>query len=127
MQPNHAVYLGLCAAIVAFTLAYIYPAVSPVPTFWYYPLEHRWAFELQGSGMAMDWYGRSLAATLAGLAGFAIGWSLGRLRKRPMGRAFKLWAAWAATAVVFAMALFTWQLAQRRPVPEPIPSWYVPK
>jgi hypothetical protein len=44
-----------------------------------------------------------------------------------MGRAFALWAAWAATAVVFAMALYTWQLAQRRPVPEPIPSWYVPK
>lgn len=127
MERNHALYLGLCAAIVAFALAYIYPGIDPLPTLWYYPLERRWAFEQQPSGLAMDWYGRTLAATLAGLAGFAIGYFLGRLRKRPMGRGFVLWAAWAATAVAFAMALYAWQLAQRRPVPEPLPSWYVPK
>jgi hypothetical protein len=127
MERNQALYLGLCAAIVAFALAFILPAVSPSPTFWYYPLERRWAFEFQPSGLAMDWFGRSLVATAAALVGFAIGYFLGRLRKRQMRRGFALWAAWAATAVAFAMALYTWQLVQRRPAPAPIPSWYVPK
>jgi hypothetical protein len=127
MERNHALYLGLCAAIAAFALAFVYPAFDPLPTLWYYPLERRWTFELQPSGLAMDWYGRSLLASLAALVGFAIAWSLGKLRRRPPGRALALWTAWAATAVVFALALHAWQLAQRRPAPEPLPSWYVPK
>lgn len=125
-MKKHALYLGLCVAITVFSLAYIYPAFSSVRVFWYYPLTRHWAFEVKPNGLAMDWYGRTLLSTVAGLISFAAAYfALGRWK--PSERALKLWAAWAATAVLLAMAVYTFQLVGRHPNPEPLPSWYVPK
>jgi len=39
-------------------------------------------------------------------------------------RAIQLFAAWAFTATLVAMAFYAWTLHFRVPVPAPIPSWY---
>jgi hypothetical protein len=127
MERRHAVYVGLCAATVAFAVSYMVPAVVPVAVPWYYPLERRWALEVEPTGMAMDWYGRTLLSAVAAIVAHLLGWGVARALRRPLVRGFALWAAWAATAVAFAMALFTWQLLHRTPTPAPLPSWYQPR
>jgi hypothetical protein len=126
MERRHAIYVGLCAATVAFAVVYMLPAVVPVPVLWYYPLEHRWAYELEPSGLAMDWYGRTLLSALAAVVAYAAGWAIAR-RLPPLRHGFALWPAWTATAVVVAMALYAWQLMHRVPTPTPLPAWYQPR
>jgi hypothetical protein len=127
MERRHAVYVGLCAATVAFAVTYMIPAVVPVAVPWYYPLEHRWAIEVNPTGLAMDWFGRTLLSAGAGGLAYLVGWGVSRRLTRPLVRGFALWAAWSATAVAFAMALYTWQLLHRTPTPVPLPAWYQPR
>jgi len=127
MSKAQAVYVALSAAAIAFALSFAWPAYAPTSVFWYYPLERRWALEVKPSGLAMDWYGRCLLSTLIAVVAFAVVHLVAR-RLRPLTRrGHGLWAAWMVTAVLLAMALYASQLAMRNPVPEPLPSWYVPK
>jgi hypothetical protein len=123
----HAIYVASFAAIIAFALAFVYPSLSPTRVLWYYPLEHRWAFEIQPSGLAMDWYGRTLLAAGASALVFLASHGVARRVRRASSRFFGLLAGWMITAVVMVMFLYAWQLAHRQPVPAPLPPGYVPR
>jgi len=125
-MSKQALQVALCAAAVAFALIFALPAFKPLPVFWYYPLQHRWAFELKPTALAMDWYGRTALASATALVAFALTALVGR-RWTPSARALGLWAAWVATACAIAMSLYVFQLAQRVPTPAPLPSWYQPR
>ena len=127
MPKAEALYAALCGAAAAFALGFVWPAFKSTAVFWYYPLQRRWALETRPSALAMDWFGRCFTGVLAGLVVFAIIYVIAR-RLRPLSRrAFGLWAAWFTTAVLLAMALHVYQLAPRKPVAEPLPSWYQPR
>ena len=127
MEREHALYIALCVAILGFPLAFGYPAHVETRVLWYYPIEHRWAFEVQPTGLAMDWYGRTLLATAVAIAAFFGVYGLSRRWKIVRERSFKMWAAWAITVTFLVMTFYAWNLYSRRPTPAPLPSWYVPK
>ncbi len=127
MDRKPTLYVGLCAAIMGASLGFMFPAISPLRVFWYYPLLHRWVFELRPTGLAMDWYGRSLFTFYAGAVAFAVTYLVARPFKAISQRALLLCTAWAVTATLLAMGVYTFQLIVREPTPEPLPSWYVPK
>lgn len=122
-----ATYLGLSVAAIVFALAFVYPAYADQALPWYYPLERRWAWELRPDGLAMEFYGRTFLALVlsapAGLIAYAIGRRVGRLPPR----AADLLTAWVVTLTLLAMLFYAWELYSRRPVPEPLPPWYVPR
>lgn len=126
MERGRAILLGLCVAVTGFALAFALPALSPTRVLWYYPLEHRWAFEVRPSGLAMDWYGRTLLASGVSTALYLAGFLVGR-RRKVEDRTLHLWIAWAMTALLFCAALYVFRLAPRRPTPEPLPPGYVPR
>jgi hypothetical protein len=127
VERKHALYFAVCAGGIGFALAFVYPALSPTRVLWYYALEHRWAFEQQPTGLAMDFYGRTLLAIgVAALAG-GLTYAVARRVRAPGAPGFRLWAAWTLTVVLAAMAMYTWELYHRHPIPEPLPSWYVPR
>jgi hypothetical protein len=127
MTRAQALYAALCGAAIGFALSFAWPAYSPTRVFWYYPLERRWAYEFKPSSLAMDWFGRCLLSTVVAAVAFAVIYFVA-LRLRPLTRrGYNLWAAWMVTAVLLAMSLYAYQLATRQPIPEPLPSWYVPK
>jgi hypothetical protein len=127
MPKAQALYAALSAATISFALSFAWPAYSPTALFWYYPLERRWALEVKPSSLAMDWYGRCLLSALIAGGVFAFVFYAARWLRPLTGRGYRLWAAWLVTAVLLAMALYGYQLATRVPIPEPLPSWYVPK
>ncbi len=128
MDRKQALYVATFAGVIASCLVYVLPAFSPTRVFWYYPLEHRWAFELKPSALAMDWYGRTLLAVVASFFSFAFTFVISR-RLKPLAssRGFHLWVGWAASALLIALSLYAYQLLNRNPVPEPLPAGYVPK
>ena len=127
MDRKQAGFLSWCAAIIGASLAFVYPAFTPVRVLWYYGLEHRWALEARPSGFAMDWYGRSLLAVVGGAVAFGAMFLLARKLPRASTRAMTIWLLWSAIAVSLAIATYGLQLAMRTPIPEPLPSWYSPR
>lgn len=127
MRRAQAIYVASFLATIAFTLAFVYPSVSPTRVLWYYPLEHRWAFEIEPAGLAMDWYGRTLLAAVVSALAFLAGYAVATRIKQASTRFFGLLAGWMITAVVMVMFLYAWQLMHRQPVPEPLPPGYVPR
>lgn len=124
MSKAGAAYFGWCGAVILASLVYVVPAFMTVPLLWYYPLTHGWALESYPTGFALDWYGRTIwAASTAALA-FPVLTALARRSSNPSPRAYRLWAAWAGMASLLAMAVYTYQLAHRHPVPEPLPAGY---
>lgn len=126
-RRRQALFVALCAGAVGFCLAFVAPSFYPLRVLWYYPLEHRFAFEVTAGGLAMDWYGRLLAATLVGGVVYGLAALLARRRKAIAPGTLVLWTAWLATAALLAMALFTYQLVRRHPRPLPLPAWYEPR
>lgn len=121
-----ALYLALLAGTLGFILAFAMPAFFKVPLFWYYPLAHLWTFELTPQGLAMDWYGRTLLAAVVGGLSFILSYLVAR-RFSPGEKALTMWLIWAVTAWFFATGLYVYQLVQRTPTPEPLPSGYQPR
>ena len=127
MSHKEALYLGVLVAVIVFCCSFVYPSFSSTPTIWYYPLEHRWAFELKPNGLAMDWYGRNvIAGALSGVAFAGVYW-VARKRKQVSPALLRAVAVWAMSAVLVVAAFYIFQLASRHPVPMELPSWYVPK
>jgi drug/metabolite transporter (DMT)-like permease len=127
MKQGTATYFAWCAAVVAAAVAYVVPAFTTVPLLWYYPVARSWALESQPSGFALDWYGRTLWAILAGAIALALGMALSRRVGQPSARAYRIWAAWAGMASVLAIAVYVLQLIHRHPTPEPLPPGYLPR
>ena len=127
MALAEARYVGLAAAAIAFAVTFASPAFHKLRVLWYYPLERRWAFQVAPDGLAIDWYGRTLVSGVVAIAVYLVARAIAS-RLGPLGaRGRALWTAWMLTAVLLSMALYTHQLASRRPVPSPLPTWYVPR
>lgn len=127
MESRSATYFGGCVAVVASSLVFVAPAFVNVPVPWYYPLSRAWAIEVAPTGFALDWYGRTLWALLTLILSFAVGRLIARRLPGASPRWYRMCAAWAAMASVLAIAVYTYQLARRHPVPEPLPPTYEPR
>jgi hypothetical protein len=119
-----SVYFAWCAAIVVASLVYVLPAFASVPLLWYYPVARIWTLESHPSGFALDWYGRTLWALLAAALAYGLGRAVTARLATPSVRAFRIWAAWVGMTSLLAIAVYTYQLANRHPVPEPLPPGY---
>lgn len=124
MNAPHSSYFAWCGAIVVASVVFVVPTFATVPLLWYYPLAHTWALETGPSGFALDWYGRTIWAVLAAALAFPLGLALARRVRAPSPRGFFMWGAWAGMASLLAIAVYTFQLAHRHPVPEPLPAGY---
>lgn len=127
MKKSEALFVALAAGTIAFAFAFVVPMLASEPVAWYYPLEHRWAFEVKPTGLAMDFYGRTLQALAAWAATVMITLPIARRRKSLSARAAGLATAWAVTATLLVMLHYAWTLHFRRPVPAEVPSWYQPR
>lgn len=126
MRKPEALFIALAAATSAFAVAFVYPIVGSLPVPWYYPLEHRWAYESKPTGLAMDFYGRAFLATMAWCAVFMMTLPIAR-RVRGSPRVVGLSAAWTITMVMLVMFYYGWMLYFRVPEPAAIPDWYEPR
>ena len=126
MREKVAVYVSVVVATTASSIAYVVPAVRPTRLLRYYPLSHRWTFELQGNGVVMDWYGRTLLAWLVGLLAFALS-ALVRRRRRPQSSTATLWLVFSVSALIVAMCVYARDPGARTRSLEPLPAWYVPQ
>jgi hypothetical protein len=124
---KHRAYFAWCAAIVASSLIYVLPAFTPIPLLWYHPAARFWELAARPDGFATGWYGRTSWAVLGAAIAFALAWLATTRRQAPSRRAFLVWAAWAGMTSVLAIAVYSYQLAYRQPVPEPLPADYVPR
>jgi hypothetical protein len=114
-----ALFVALGAAAIAFVVAYAYPAFASEALPWYYPADHAWVVEVRPTGVAIDLYARLAQACLAWSVVFAVALPIARRRREIGPRAVGLVAAWALTAIAFAMLFFAWTLHYRVPVPVP--------
>jgi hypothetical protein len=123
---SRALFVAVSAGTIAFVFAFAYPMVHEMAVLWYYPLEHRWAYEARPAGLAIDFYGRVLFAMIAWAAAFLVTLAIAR-RRAPSERILGLATAWAATAVLLVVLFYGWTLYFRVPTPSPIPTWYQPR
>jgi hypothetical protein len=124
LNTPKATYFAWCAAIIAASLVFVVPAFTTVPLLWYYPVARRWALEGRPDGFALDWFGRTIWAMLAVAIAFPGALAVARRVRTPSPRTYLLWGAWAGMTSVLAIAVYTYQLANRHPVPEPLPASY---
>ncbi|MBA3464104.1 MAG: hypothetical protein H0T46_29385 [Deltaproteobacteria bacterium] len=127
MRKQDALFVAMCAGAIAFAVAFIAPPLASAPVLWYFPLEGRWSFEVRPEGLAMDFYGRMLFALAAWAVVVLITLPLAKRVKGISTRAIGLITAWTLTTVLLVMLQYAWTLYFRRPMPEPIPTWYVPR
>jgi hypothetical protein len=115
------------AAAIVFCWSFAFFFLHPVPTLWYYPLEHRWAFEIKPDGLAMAWYGRTIASITLSLVGSGIAWVM--LRRRPplAPRIQDGWLAAMIVSIVFVVLVIVVTNVGDHPAPEPLPPWYIPR
>jgi len=116
-----------CAMVAAFGAAFLVMGLVPMRLLWYYPLDRRWLFELRPQGLAMDFYGRTLYASIAAVAAGFVGRSLGARSGELSRDRLWLWLGWGLALVFLAMALMGYQLWPRPPRPLEIPAWYHPQ
>ena len=125
MKKQEALFVAVCAGEIAFEFAFLAPVLASAPLPWYYPLEHRWAFEVRPSGLAIDFYGRTLWGLVAWAAIVLVTLPLAKRARNPLSsRAVGLVTAWTLTAVLLVMLHYAWTLHFRRPIPEPLPAGY---
>ena len=114
---------------MAFAVTFVLPAFVTMPVLWYQPVEHAWIYDVRAPGIAMDFYGRcldaSIASTLLGGAAHAICRRF--IRPEPSGSTVALLTTWALTFTILVMTFFAWRLIHRAPVPPPTPDWYQPR
>lgn len=127
MRRADLLFVALSLATVVFAIMFVLPMFYESSVPWYYPLERRWAFEVKPTGLAMDFYGRLIHASLAATVAFVITALVGRKKQSFEPRTLGLCTAWALTATLLVIAYFAWTLYERRPVPSPLPDWYQPR
>jgi hypothetical protein len=127
VKKQDALFVAMCAGAIAFAFAFVAPQLAGAPVPWYYPLEHRWAFEVQPEGLALDFYGRVLVGFVAWAIVVLISLPLAKRAKVISTRTVGLITAWTLTAVLLVMLHYAWTLHFRRPMPEPLPTWHVPR
>ncbi|HEY4241910.1 MAG TPA: hypothetical protein VGM88_18945 [Kofleriaceae bacterium] len=124
MKRQDALLLALCAGAIAFAVAFVWPMFFPSRVAWYYPLAHRWGFEVKSTALAMDFYGRTLLGAIAWCAGFLVTFAIARKLPPAAPRWLVVVAGWALVTTTFVILYFAWTLHFRVPVAAPIPTWY---
>jgi hypothetical protein len=127
MRRQDALFVAMAVGTIAFAIAFVYSAFTPESIVWYYPVDHRWAFEIKPSGVAMDFYGRLLQALVAWSIAFVVALAIARKVRSAGTRAVVLVGGWALAATIFVMFFYGWTLHFRTLTPPPIPSWYQPR
>jgi hypothetical protein len=114
--------LAIAVAAAAFAATFFTTTVVDVPLFWFDPVSGSWSFGHRPSTVAIDWYGRTLVSAVA----WGVAWITIRLlaKKPPSRETVRIAVGWAAVAFAFAAGLYAFSLWNRRPRPEPFPSWY---
>lgn len=108
--------------------AYFVSTALPPKLPWYYPLEHRFAFQAHATGIAADFYGRVALCLIAGAIVAGVAYAVLRSWTEPrLQRALRTSGVWCATLLVFTAALYIYLLAFRIPFPAPLPPGYVPR
>ena len=126
-EHSSNVPITLETAIMVFCWSFAFFLLHPVPTLLYFPLEHRWSFERGLEGLAIDWYGRTLASLALCVLGGAVAWMVTR-RRGPLSPEIQDgWRGALLVSLVFVMIVIVVTTIGRHPVPEPLPAWYVPK
>jgi hypothetical protein len=110
MNGGARAYFVGCAAIMGFALAYVLPLYAQLPHHFYDPMARRWVWASSLGPLPMGYVGQLAwgvggAALTAALAGLTVT----RMRREPSERAYALFAAWSLTALLVAVAYFTWQ------------------
>ena len=108
MSRKHAIHLAACASTIVFALVLPLPAFVHVPVLWYLPVEHTWRFAVHVDGIAIDFIGCCLLATLAsavvGFVTFAVLRSPGR--REPSRKTIALFSVWAISLTLLAVTFF---------------------
>lgn len=114
-------------AAMVFCWSFAFFLLHSVPTLWYYPLEHRWAFENEPKGLAMDWYGRTIASLALSALGGGMAWVALRRRSPLSPEIQDGWLGAMVVSIVFVMLVIVVTNLGRHPAPEPLPPWYIPR
>ena len=127
MSTKHAIHLATCVATIAFALALAFPAFVPVALPWYHPVDRSWTLEAHATGVAIDFYGRLLFASLAAACAAAATYVFARrvLRRDPSSRITAVFTVWAVSLTVLVIAFYTWRLVHRTLTPAPLPTCFV--
>jgi hypothetical protein len=91
-------------AAIAFLLCYAAVQLFHPPLLWYLPLERRFSFGERPAEISMDWYGRTLLASLVALISGGVAALIRRFVPRTPGAPPWLYAL--ALAVSLGLALF---------------------
>jgi len=114
-------------AVMVFCWSFAFFLLHPVTTLWYYPLEHRWSLESQPSGLAMDWFGRTLCSLILSGLGGVIAWVTLR-RRTPLSPEIQDgWLGALVVSIVFVVLVIVITSLGQEPHPEPLPPWYLPR
>jgi hypothetical protein len=115
------VFAGILAARAIFGLVYLSVAAGRLPILWYHPLERSWELTSHPAGLAMGWYGTTLAALVAAMVGGVTTFAAGA--RGPLARALARGAVVLALAraggliLVVDFAYFGWTLTHQTPRP----------
>lgn len=132
VAPERAarVLAAFLAARAAFGATYLGVSLGGLRVPWYLPLERRWELASRPPGLAMGWFGATLAALAAALAALAIAWiASGR---RPFAALLARRSAVPAIAravgliLLVDFAYFGWTLTHQTPAPLPLPPGCAP-
>ena len=125
------IFVAFVVARASFGLAYLAASAGHWSVFWYYPLAHRWAFEVHPDGLAMAWFGTTALGFAAAIAGGSLTWfasarrPVGRVLSRP-GVALSIARA-GGLVLLIDFAYFGWTLTHQPVEPLPLPAWYCPR
>jgi len=102
-------FVTVCAAAIAYALAYVGTDYAKVPHPFYDPLARSWRLAARVPGVAMGYFGLWLYALAAALVVGVSVWLLAGRRQRPVAdRTLGLLAAWTATAWILAAGYYAW-------------------
>jgi hypothetical protein len=127
-SPSVRAFVAFLAARGAFGLTFLVTALRGTPIPWYHPLAHVWSFESRPGDFAMDWFGRTAVALLAGAALGAAAWFTGARSSWLSRPRVVLGIARAGGLVLLVdFVYFGWTLAGIAASPLPLPPWYCPR
>ena len=115
------------AAVMIFCWSFAFFLLHPMPTLWYYPLEHRWSWESEPTGLAMSWYGRTLVSLILSALGGGVTWLVIRRRPPLSPEIQDGWLGALVVSIAFVVLVIIVTNLGHEPVLEPLPPWYVPR
>jgi len=118
---------AVLTGVIVFCWSFAFCILEPIPTLWYFPLEHRWAITSRPEGLAMDWYGRTLFSLFVSMVLSVASLPLLRRHAAPSPWTHRVWTGVLVVSVLFAVSVIVWTHLGGHPVAEPLPPGYTPK